>query len=92
MAISSSAETAPEASRAARPVNTMEPALAFPILNPALPAQLAADPAFVQFVQAMEQQQAVLDHTIMLNIHAGRIFQDNLLIAAELDFQLSGEA
>jgi hypothetical protein len=74
------------------PVNTVDPALAFPILNPALPAPLEADPAFVQFVQAMEQQQAVFNHAVMLNMHAQRLFQDNLLLAAELDYQLSSKA
>jgi hypothetical protein len=45
---------------------------------------LEADPAFAQFVQAMEQQ-AMLNHAVMLNMHAQRILQDNLLFAAELD-------
>jgi len=70
------------------PVPMMDPALAFPTLNPALTAPLEADPAFVQFVQAMEQQQAVFNHAVMLNMHAQRILQDNLLFAAELDHQL----
>jgi hypothetical protein len=74
------------------PVNTMDPALAFPILNPALPAPLETDPAFAQFVQAMEEQQAVFNHAVMLNMHAQRIFQDNLLLAAELDYQLGIKA
>jgi len=69
------------------PVPTMDPAFALPLLNPALSAPLEADPAFLQFVQAMEQQ-AVLNHAVMLNMHAQRIFQDNLLFAAELDQQL----
>jgi hypothetical protein len=70
----------------------MDPALAFPILNPALPAPLETDPAFAQFVQAMEEQQAVFNHAVMLNMHAQRIFQDNLLLAAELDYQLGIKA
>ena len=74
------------------PVPPMDPALAFPMLTPALPAPLEADPAFAQFVQAMEQQQAVFNHAVMLNMHAQRIFQDNLLFAAELDQQLSAQA
>jgi len=74
------------------PVNTMDPALAFPILNPTLPAALENDPAFVQFVQAMEEQQAVFNQAVMLNMHAQRMFQDNLLFAAELDYQLSNKA
>jgi hypothetical protein len=73
------------------PMNAMDP-LAFPIANPALPAAIETDPAFVQFVQAMEQQQAVFNHAVMLNMHAQRIFQDNLLFAAELDYQLSSKA
>jgi len=73
------------------PVLPMDPALAFPMLTPALPAPLEADPAFAQFVQAMEQQQAVFNHAVMLNMHAQRIFQDNLF-AAELDQQLSAQA
>jgi hypothetical protein len=39
----------------------------------------------------MEQQQAVFNHAVMLNMHAQRIFQDNLF-AAELDQQLSAQA
>ena len=74
------------------PVPPMDPALAFPMLTPALPAPLEADPAFAQFVQAMEQQQAVFNHALMLNMHAQRIFQDNLLFAAELDNQLKAQA
>jgi hypothetical protein len=74
------------------PVNTMDPALAFPMFNPPLPAPLENDPAFVEFVQAMEQQQAVFNHAVMLNLHAQRFFQDNLLFAAELDYQLSSKA
>jgi hypothetical protein len=70
------------------PVPMVDPAFAFP----ALPAQLEADPAFVQFVQAMEQQQAVFNHAVMLNMHAQRILQDNLLFAAELDHQLKAQA
>jgi hypothetical protein len=73
------------------PVTTMDPAFALPLLNPALSTPLEADPAFVQFVQAMEQQ-AVLNHAVMLNMHAQRIFQDNLLFAAELDHQLHAQA
>jgi hypothetical protein len=74
------------------PVNTMDPALAFPMFNPPLPAPLENDPAFVEFVQAMEQQQAVFNHAVMLNLHAQRFFQDNLLFAAELDHQLGNKA
>jgi hypothetical protein len=70
------------------PVPMVDPAFAFPTLTPPLPAQLETDPAFVQFVQAMEQQQAVFNHAVMLNMHAQRILQDNLLFAAELDHQL----
>jgi len=62
------------------PVPMADPAFALPALN---------DPAFVQFVQAMEQQQAAINHAVMLNMHAQRIFQDNLLFAAELDTQLN---
>jgi len=69
-------------------VNSMDP-LAFPMLNTALPAPLETDPAFMQFVQAMETQQAMFNHAVMLNMHAQRIIQDNLLFAAELDHQLS---
>merc|ERR1712196_619972 len=65
------------------PVQMVDPALALPTLN---------DPAFVQFVQAMEQQQAVFNHAVMLNMHAQRIFQDNLLFAAELDQQINAQA
>jgi hypothetical protein len=74
------------------PVQMMDPALAFPALTPALPAPLEADPSFVQEFQAMEQQQAVFNHAVMLNMHAQRIFQDNLLFAAELDHQLMAQA
>jgi hypothetical protein len=74
------------------PMQAVDPAFAFPPLNPALTAPLEADPAFVQFVQAMEQQQAVFNHAVMLNMHAQRIFQDNLLFAAELDHQLQAQA
>ena len=72
-------------------VNSMDP-LAFPMLNTALPAPLETDPAFMQFVQAMETQQAMFNHAVMLNMHAQRIIQDNLLFAAELDHQLSNKA
>jgi len=72
------------------PFQPVDPALGFPILNPAAP--LETDPAFVQFVQAMEQQQAVFNHAVMLNMHAQQIFRDNLLFAAELDHQLSAQA
>jgi hypothetical protein len=74
------------------PVPMMDPAFAFPTLNPALTAPLEADPAFMQFVQAMEQQQAVFNHAVMLNMHAQHILQDNLLFAAELDHQLKAQA
>jgi len=74
------------------PVPMMDPAFALPTLNPALTAPLEADPAFMQFVQAMEQQQAVFNHAVMLNMHAQRILQDNLLFAAELDHQLKAQA
>jgi hypothetical protein len=74
------------------PVNPMDPAFAFPMIHPTLPAPLEADPAFIEFVQAMEQQQAVFNHAVMLNLHAQRFFQDNLLFAAELDHQLSNKA
>jgi hypothetical protein len=40
----------------------------------------------------MEQQQAVFNHAVMLNLHAQRFFQDNLLFAAELDHQLGNKA
>jgi len=68
------------------PVPMMDPAFALPTLP------LEADPAFMQFVQAMEQQQAVFNHAVMLNMHAQRILQDNLLFAAELDHQLKAQA
>jgi len=67
----------------------VDPSLAFPMLNP---APLESDPAFVQFVQAMEQQQAVFNRAVMLNMHAQQIFRDNLLFAAELDHQLGVQA
>jgi hypothetical protein len=74
------------------PFQTVDPALSFPMLNPAVPAPFEVDPAFVQFVQVMEQQQAVFNHAVMLNMHAQQIFRDNLLFAAELDHQLSAQA
>merc|ERR1719197_2178896 len=40
----------------------VDPALAFPAFNPA--AALETDPAFVQFVQAMEQQQAIFNQAL----------------------------
>jgi hypothetical protein len=66
------------------PVQPVDPALALSMLNPALPAPLEADPAFIQFVQVMEQQ-AAFNQAVMLNMHAQKIFQ----FAAELDHQLS---
>ena len=64
----------------------MDPASAFPVFNP---AALEADPAFAQFVQAMEQQQAIFNHAVMLNM---QMLQDNYMLAAQLDQQLGNKA
>jgi hypothetical protein len=64
----------------------MDPASAFPAFNP---AALEADPAFAQFVQAMEQQQAIFNHAVMLNM---QMLQDNYMLAAQLDQQLGNKA
>jgi len=57
-----------------------------PVFNP---AALEADPAFAQFVQAMEQQQAIFNHAVMLNM---QMLQDNYMLAAQLDQQLGNKA
>jgi len=69
------------------PVSPVDPALAFPAFNPA--AALETDPAFVQFVQAMEQQQAIFNQALVLNM---QMLQDNYMFAAALDQQLGNKA
>jgi len=64
----------------------MDPASAFPVFNP---AALEADPAFAQFVQAMEQQQAIFNQALVLNM---QMLQDNYMFAAALDQQLGNKA
>jgi len=63
--------------------------LAFSMLAP---PPVENDPSFMQFVQVLEQQQAMFNQALMFNLHAQRIIQDSQLFAAELDHQLSGNA
>jgi hypothetical protein len=65
------------------PVPALDPA--FPIA--AFPAPLEVDPALVNLMQAFEQQQAIFNHALMLNMHAQQLFQPDHSLLPEMTNQ-----